>query len=88
MYNERMLILERPKSKWPYWILYTNKEFNEYSHWLTANRLRSEKIPVVCEKQWGKFTMFNGRKSKRQIGMLYKFRKEEDRLLFLMEYNI
>ena len=85
----KMEVLERPKSKWPYWVLY---RFNDpsWSHeedlnhvYIKINLLR-DKIPVVVERQWGQYTTSSGRKYKTQYGVLYKFLNEEDRLIFLM----
>jgi len=86
----KMEVLERPKSKWPYWILYTEKQFDEwdhsidYQHFMLKLDLMRDKISVVVERQWGQYTGWPGHKHKRQYGVLYKFLKEEDRLIFLM----
>ena len=82
-------VLYRPKSKWPYWVLYNETHdgtpFNQYTHWLAANQLKSNKIPVVTERQWKIASSLWSSKRKIQVGMLYKFLNEEDRLIFLLE---
>ena len=85
----KLEVWERPKSKWPYWVLYRFKD-PAWSHdedinhvYIKINLLR-DKIPHVVERQWGQYTTSSGRKYKTQYGVLYKFLKEEDRLIFLM----
>ena len=85
----KLEVWERPKSKWPYWVLYRFKD-PAWSHgedlnhvYIKINLLR-DKIPHVVERQWGQYTGWSGRKHKKQYGVLYKFLKEEDRLYFLM----
>ena len=84
-------VLYRPKSKWPYWVIYqhdmdTSQYFSgSYNHWLIRYNFKEQKIEVVCQRMWGKYTGINGKKYKREIGYLYKFAKEEDRLMFIME---
>ena len=85
----KLEVWERPKSKWPYWVLYRFKS-REWMHgedlrhiYLKIDLMR-DKIPVVVERQWGQYTTSSGRKYKTQYGILYKFLKEEDRLIFLM----
>ena len=83
-------VLERPKSKWPYWVLYKETlpgrwtHSADYQHILFKWRMKEDKIPVVIERQWGGTTTWSGRKRKEQQGVLYKFLTAEDRLLFLM----
>ena len=85
----KLEVWERPKSKWPYWVLYRFKD-PAWSHgedlnhvYIKINLLR-DKIPHVVERQWSTYTTISGRKHKKQYGILYKFLKEEDRLIFLM----
>ena len=85
----KMEVLERPKSKWPYWILYSENQFDDWymsdhRHFTLKLDLIRDKIPVVVERQWGQYTGWPGHKHKRQFGVLYKFLNEEDRLYFLM----
>lgn len=86
----KLEVLERPKSKWPYWLLYKEAKSDEwvhsvdYHHFMLKLDLMRDKIPVVVERQWGQYTGWSGRKHKKQYGILYKFLKEEDRLIFLM----
>jgi len=84
-----MKALERPKSKWPYWLLYKEAPSDEWgqsdwNHFVLKLELMRDKIPVVIERQWGQYTGWSGRKHKKQYGILYKFLREEDRLIFLM----
>ena len=84
-----MKALERPKSKWPYWLLYKEARSDEWgqsdwNHFVLKLELMRDKIPVVIERQWGQYTGWSGRKHKKQYGILYKFLREEDRLIFLM----
>lgn len=89
MYLGKLEILERPKSKWPYWVLYKFKD-PAWSHGEDLNHvykkidLLRDKIPVVVERQWGQYTTSSGRKYKIPYGVLYKFLHAEDRLIFLM----
>ena len=85
----KLEVLERPKSKWPYWVLYRFKS----PEWMHGEDLRHiylkidlmrDKIPVVVERQWGQYTTSSGRKYKTQYGILYKFLNAEDRLYFLI----
>ena len=88
----KLEVLERPKSKWPYWLLYKEAQSDEwttllgldYQHLLLKWRMKEDKIPVVIERQWGQYTGWSGRKHKKQYGVLYKFLNAEDRLYFLM----
>ncbi len=85
-------VLDRPKSKWPYWVIYQNDRdmpyfSGSYNHWLIRYKFKEQKTEVVCQRMWGKYTGIGGRKSKREIGYLYKFAKEEDRLIFIMEHQ-
>ena len=90
MFLGKMQVLERPKSKWPYWLLYREAYSDEwvhsvdYQHFMLKLDLIRDKIPVVIERQWAQNTSIGGRKYKTQYGILYKFLKEEDRLIFLM----
>ena len=87
----KLEVLERPKSKWPYWLLYRYENtYWPYNHtedlkhiYLKIDLLQN-KIPHCVERQWAQNTGANGRKYKTQYGILYKFLKEEDRLIFLM----
>ena len=85
----KLEVLERPKSKWPYWVLYKFKD-PAWSHGEDLNHvykkidLLRDKIPVVVERQWGQYTTSSGRKYKTPYGVLYKFLHAEDRLIFLM----
>ena len=86
----KMQVLERPKSKWPYWLLYREAYSDEwvhsvdYQHFMLKLDLMRDKIPVVIERQWAQNTSIGGRKYKTQYGILYKFLHAEDRLIFLM----
>jgi hypothetical protein len=85
----KMEVLNRPKSKWPYWLLYKEAQADtwhepEYRHIFLKFNLKDNKIPVVVERQWGQYTGWSGRKHKKQYGILYKFLREEDRLIFIM----
>ena len=85
----KLEVLERPKAKWPYWVLYKFKDptwmhGEDLRHIYLKIDLMRDKIPVVVERQWGQYTTSSGRKYKTQYGILYKFLKEEDRLIFLM----
>jgi hypothetical protein len=83
----RMEVLERPRSKWPYWLLYKADDWDhsiDYQHLLLKIDLMRDKIPVVVERQWGQCIGRSGRKHKKQYGILYKFLHAEDRLIFLM----
>jgi hypothetical protein len=83
----KLEVLERPKSKWPYWLLYKADDWDhsiDYQHLLLKIDLMRDKIPVVVERQWGQYTGQNGRYVKNQYGILYKFLTSEDRLIFLM----
>lgn len=86
----RRRIWDRPKAKWPYWVLYdfdydSNSEVHEaYQHWLIGYKLKKEKVEVVIERQWGRYTSINGRKHKTQTGVLYKFLNPEDRMIFIL----
>ena len=85
----KMEVLERPKSKWPYWLLYKEVRADEWgqsdwNHFVLKLELMRDKISVVVERQWGQYTGWSGRKHKKQYGVLYKFLNEEDRLYFLM----
>jgi hypothetical protein len=91
MFPGKLEVLERSKSKWPYWVLYHFKNTDRHSypdediaHVYLKFDLFKNKIPVVIERQWAQNTRGNGRKYKTQYGILYKFLKEEDRLIFLM----
>lgn len=86
-----MKVIDKPKSKWPYWILYHFKNTDQHSypeediaHVYLKFDLYKNKIPVVIERQWAQNTSSWGRKYKTQYGLLYKFLNEEDRLIFLM----
>lgn len=87
----KLEVLERPKSKWPYWLLYLYTEAQsdvwvhsvDYHHFMLKLDLMRDKIPVVIERQWG-YVHMNGRKHKTQYGILYKFLNAEDRLYFLI----
>jgi hypothetical protein len=85
----KMEVLERPKSKWPYWVLYSENYSDDwehkvdYQHVMLKIDLMRNKIPVVVERQWSQYTGWRG-PVKKQYGVLYKFLKEEDRLIFLM----
>ena len=79
----KLEVLERPKSKWPYWVLYKFKDparshGEDLNHIYIKIDLLQNKIPHCVERQW------YGRKYKTQYGILYKFLNEEDRLIFLM----
>ena len=86
----KMEVIERPKSKWPYWILYKENQSDDwvhsidYQHLILKIDLMRNKIPVVVERQWGVNSTWSGRKYKKQYGILYKFLTSEDRLIFLM----
>jgi len=86
----KMEVLERPKSKWPYWLLYKENQSDEWDHYIDYHHfllkldLMREQIPVIVERQWGQYTGWSGRKHKKQYGILYKFLTSEDRLIFLM----
>ena len=87
----KMEVLERPKSKWPYWLLYKEAQsdgwdhYIDYHHFLLKLDMMREKIPVVVERQWGQHAgLWDRRKHKKQYGILYKFLHAEDRLIFLM----
>ena len=85
----KLEVLERPKSKWPYWVLYRFKDpawshGEDLTHVYKKIDLLRDKIPVVAERQWSIYTSINGRKHKKQYGILYKFLHAEDRLIFLM----
>ena len=86
----KMEVFDKPKSKWPYWILYKENQSDnwvhsiDFQHVMLKINLRRDKIPVVVERQWGQYTGWGGRKHKKQYGILYKFLTSEDRLIFLM----
>ena len=86
----KLEVLERPKSKWPYWVLYKEALPGEwthsadYQHILLKWRMKEDKISVVIKRKWSGTTTWSGRKRKEQYGILYKFLNAEDRLYFLM----
>jgi len=85
-----MKVINKPKSKWPYWILFHYKDrqlphYEDLPHVYKKLDLLKNKIPVVIERQWATNTALSGRKYKTQYGILYKFLNEEDRLIFIME---
>jgi hypothetical protein len=84
-----MKVFDKPKSKWPYWVLYHFKDpdwphAEDLAHIHIKFALHRDRIPVVIERQWAQYRSISGRKYKTQYGLLYKFLKEEDRLIFLM----
>jgi len=88
----KITVLDRPKSKWPYQVMYQNDKdmpyfAGSYKHYLIRHKFKEQKTEVVCQRMWGKYTGIGGRKAKREIGYLYKFAKEEDRLLFVLKVN-
>jgi len=88
----KLEILERPKSKWPYWVLFNFEDplwphiENMYHIYRKLDFLR-DKIPVVIQRQWAWAYNFSEQKipKKTQSGILYKFLNEGDRLIFLMQ---
>ena len=83
-------VIDKPKSKWPYWILFHYKDrqwphFEDLPHVYKKLDLLKNKIPVVTERQWAHNTALSGSRYKTQYGILYKFLNEEDRLIFIME---
>jgi hypothetical protein len=86
----KLRTIDNPKSKWPYWIIidedHGNLQFiGRYHHYLIKMQLAEDKIDVVCQIRWGKQEGISGRSNRRQIGRLYKFKNDEDRLVFLMK---
>jgi hypothetical protein len=59
-----------------------------WKHYLRKSELKSKRIDVVVEKQWSRYTTINGKKHKEQYGVLYKFRNEEDRFIFILEDEV
>lgn len=94
MNDVKTRILNKPRSKWPYWVYYETEvtfDYHTYQHWLVKTRLKLNKIPVMVERKFSKEGNYsdigfgNIKRRKRQIGVLYKFLNEEDRLIFLLE---
>lgn len=84
-------IWDRPKSMWPYHVHYAfgdRYSSDGWKHYLRKSELKSKRIDVVVEKQWSQYTTIGGKKRKEQYGVLYKFRNEEDRFIFVLEDEV
>jgi hypothetical protein len=90
---EKIQVYDKPKSKWPYWLLCTEAKSGawyivNYKHRMLNLELKKDRISVVVERQWKKRRIqWFDRSLKKQYGILYKFLKEEDRLLFILKYQ-
>lgn len=82
-------IVDKPKSKWPFWVYFCFKEITEwepaavsrvYYDLVYGNKSTFKKdiISAQIENQW------HSNDKKQRVGMLYKFTNAEDRLMFTM----
>jgi hypothetical protein len=94
IYKTKIRVVDKPRSKWPYWIYCSFPNDNTYywtnfwKHDNLKNILIENKVDVVIENRYRKilFTTFSVEKvHKSRSGTLYKFRKSDDRLMFIME---
>ena len=84
-----MTVMERPKSKWPYWVHFREVAvwISGYTHMNVKLELMRDKIDVVCQSTWCKsLNVWDGKIHRVELGRLYKFKDEVDRLVFLMTY--
>lgn len=91
MTETKRKIWDRPKSKWPYHVHYAfvdSYSGDTWKHYQRKSELKRKRIDVVVEKQWSQYTSINGKKRKEQYGVLYKFRNEEDRFIFILEDEV
>lgn len=82
-----MEVWHKPRSKWPFWVYFKLENEFRYSswfHWNMKNRLKNNSIDVRFENRYMKKSMYSFNK-RTQLGILYKFKNEEDRLIFLLE---
>jgi hypothetical protein len=78
-------------SKWPYWLYYNllGKSYILFdNHSRCQEQLHKEHYYVVFENAWDTFRVpgYLNKRSKKRVGILYKFSDEMDRLAFMMKY--
>ena len=86
--TETMTVHDHPNSKWPYWVHFREVAVwsSGHSHMMVRFELLKERIDVQCQSTWGKSHRWDGKKARVELGRLYKFKNETDRLVFLMTY--